>query len=114
MAPVWLFSQFVFILHLPRSFSGAIVAPAGRLKKVIQLILEACFFIQIACNRPPLVRYDMYGVEGLFKWFGKAVNGWFGRCFCGKCAENAVPDNEQHAHVLVKVRNIAGMVYPVV
>lgn len=57
---------------------------------------------------------DVDGVERVFDRFGDAIVWFFVGELCGKCAENAVPDNEDHAHIFIEIWYVAGVVYAVV
>src|SRR5690606_344614 len=60
------------------------------------------------------VKDNMHRVVWLVERLGKAI-AWrlFGQLF-GKGAEYPVPDDEHHAHILIQVRYIAGVVHAVV
>ena len=90
------------------------MAPAGWAKEVAKLVFERFAFLQVLSYFLPFVYHYMHGMEGAVYRLGNAVVRYLaGQLFC-ESAEQAVPDNEDHAHIAVEVGDIAGMVHAVV
>ena len=103
----------------PKLFAGeaaAVMAPAGRTKKILPFFLPADIFSdEILSDGLPLVEDDARGAR-IFRWFCESVAEGFilgSRQFRLKCAEQLVPDDQEHTHVLIQVFHVRSMVDPV-
>lgn len=97
--------------------TAAIMAPAGRAKKVIPALAGGePFFTQILADTLPFMHDDMQRVlfcQGLGQSIPDGlVFGW--RQLWLKSAKEPVPDDQEHAHVLIQVPGIGTMVHTVV
>lgn len=102
--------------HLFAGESAAIVAPTGGSEEVVPFFFPADIFAgEVLSDLVPFVEDHIDGTL-VFEWFCKAVFAWLIFFFCEfglKGAEQLVPDDQEHAHVLIEVFGIAGMMDPV-
>lgn len=99
--------------HLFAGEAAAIVAPAGGAEEVMPFLPPSDVFAgKVFGDGVPFVEYDVDGaffIEG----FGEAVFGglvFFIGQFGLEGSEELVPDDEEHAHVLIEVFGIGGVV----
>ena len=106
-----------YFTQLAAGLPAAIVAPSGRTEQVAHFFLQANVFTPaIRPDISPLVENNV--CRGMVAQVGsKAVlqllivfSGQFGL----ESAKHFVPDNKKHAHVLIEVFGVGGMVYAVV
>ena len=107
-------------LSLPHLFAGlaaSIVAPAGRAKDILPLFLPADILPgKVLLDGLPFVE-DQIGRTGFLRRLGQPVLCGlilFGAQLRLERAEQLIPDDQEHPHVLIEVTRIGGMVYPVV
>ena len=97
--------------------STAVVAPSGRPEQIIPALPETeSFPAEVSGDAHPLVKNDVHRVF-FFQWFGESVaDRLIGCCrqFWLKGAEELIPDDEEHAHVLIQIFCIGSMMNPVV
>lgn len=93
------------------------MAPSRRAEEVVPALPEAqVFAAQVLPDTSPFMKDDIHRVF-ILQRFGKPVFDRLvlpGREFRLKSAEEPVPDDQEHTHVLVEVPGIGTMVYAVV
>lgn len=77
------------------------MAPAGRHKKIAELVFQGDFPAEIAEDGLPFVDHYLDRVIGVRKRLCEAVNWWFTGSFLLKCACNPVPDDQDHPHIFI-------------
>jgi hypothetical protein len=85
----------------------------GALRRYFSFVLKSTGLHKIFTDSLPFVENGL-GQALLLDGFGEAVLRRLTGKFFLKCAENAVPDDKAHAHVLVEILNVARVVHAVV
>src|SRR5579863_35368 len=113
---IWCKVQRLNAFCFSQLFAGeaaAIVAPARWAKDILPLLLPAYIFPDnVLTDGLPFVKDDIHG-SGLFDGLGQTVPGGLvslGGKLGLKGAEKLVPDDQEHAHVLIQVARVGGVV----
>ena len=86
------------------------MAPAWRTEKVAESVFIRFAFPEVFTNFHPFMSDDVDGMKRfLNRLCDSIVRHFIGPLF-GEGAEQAIPDNEDHTHVTIQVRDIAGVV----
>ena len=106
--------------RLSKLFAGltaSVVAPAGRAENILPSFFPADVAPgEIFSYRRPFVEDEVDGA-GFFHWRGEAVFPglvFFGGEFRLEGAEELVPNDQEHAHILIEVFGVGSVMYPMV